>query len=188
MEILLAIIGFIYLLWVLIGAKEKQPDSSTASTTYQYSNVSSAIFKRKNLLNKSEQRLFLDMQTYLKQRGLDFLISPQVSYGEFLYTQNDDHFRAINTKRADFIIWTFPSHVKAVIEYDGRGHWGKSQESFDRAQNSDKIKNHACSSAGIPIFRVAADYDAHTLYAAFDRAFGIEINPETPPEVGEQQS
>jgi len=108
-------------------------------------------FKAKPLLNNSEKRLFKMLQPLVPN---DFLLLAQVSYGEFLGCKNHRKYWTINAKRADIVICDANFNVVAVIEYQGRGHHGTSQNSRNGANQRDSIKKKALAEAGIAMIEI----------------------------------
>lgn len=132
-------------------------------------NPQELAYHSRPLLNHSEIKVWRHLDQWRSQKAPALQISTQVAYGEFLGTTRDDHYRAINTKRADFTLWDKDGHVRAVIEFDGKGHWGDTDDDAQRASHADQIKNRALSSAGIPLLRVAAGYSVSELHSSLDQ-------------------
>jgi hypothetical protein len=73
-----------------------------------------------------------------------FYVFPQVSLGEILHTAVDDAYRAINSKRCDFLIANRRGYPVAVLEYQGSGH-----NIGGTAERRDRIKRIALEKAGV---------------------------------------
>ena len=101
---------------------------------------SSNNYNKQYLLNKSEKKVYWLLVKYLKQK---YCVNPQASLGEILRCENEIGYRAINSKRSDFIITDKSFNPLAVIEYQGSGHYQSNYEV------RDKIKSNALSNAGI---------------------------------------
>jgi hypothetical protein len=112
-------------------------------------------FKKRDLLNKSEQKVFADLAKIVPS---DHHLMCQVSYGAVLQNPSRNRYMSINSKRADFMIFDEQAQIVAVIEYQGSGHYGRSHESKARATESDRIKRSALSDAGIPLLEIPAKY------------------------------
>jgi len=123
------------------------------------------------LMNRSETRVFRHIHRYLQARSLPLFVSPQVSYGGFLQTQDRSQWRKVNFKRADLVIWDYDGNVKAVLEYDGEGHRGNTVQQGLRADAADAVKDTACTSAGIPVVRILPGYNSANLDQALDSIF-----------------
>ncbi|MEA5163492.1 DUF2726 domain-containing protein [Cereibacter johrii] len=116
------------------------------------------------VLNGTEQRLFRSLS-----RAISSLPEPrprllcQVSYGEFLAARSQKAFWRINAKRADFLLVDADFRPLLVIEYQGRGHYGRTRRDRRDAIGRDATKRRACASAGIPWMELPADYSAQSL-------------------------
>lgn len=126
-------------------------------------------FAARPILNRSEKKLWQIIEAWRQERAPALSLSVQVSLGEFLKTDRVDHFRAINTKRADFVLWDEEGLVRAVIEFDGPGHWGRSNEEAGRARRADEIKNRALASAQIPLLRIYGGYSRDEVLKVLDQ-------------------
>ena len=114
-------------------------------------------FKKQSLLKKSEHKVFSDLAKVVPN---DHQLMCQVSYGAILQNKSRNRYMTINSKRADFMIFDAKAQIVAVIEYQGSGHFGRSNESKARAIESDRIKRSALNDAGIPLLEVPARYSA----------------------------
>ncbi|OOF51065.1 hypothetical protein BKK54_04510 [Rodentibacter genomosp. 1] len=130
--------------------KYKYPDSKNSLSL-----ISSANFFTKPLMNRSEYKLFQQVNNLLNQRfkPYGFRLFSQVSMGEFLGCENDKHFSLINSKRVDFLIIDRQGKPLIVIEYQGRGHFQEN------AVERDAIKKEACRQAGVNYLDIPAHYD-----------------------------
>ena len=86
-----------------------------------------ARFTSKAVLNKTERRLFDMLVRVVRDMRPDARVLAQVSYGEFLRSKNKKAFWSINARRADFLIVDAEFAPLAVVEYQGRGHFGSSR-------------------------------------------------------------
>lgn len=133
-------------------------------------------FFRKPLLNKSEKKLVLALDTVIPDVfGPGARILSQVSYGEFLKGENQSARARINQKRADFVIVDADFEILCVIEYQGAGHYGRGEKARENAELRDRVKRAACSSAGILLIEVPAKFSKETLVGLLEafRAEGI---------------
>jgi len=123
------------------------------------SSVDSESFSATPILNKSERSLLkvLD-QVVPGTLGQDVRIFAQVSYGEFLKGSSRAAHARVNQKRADFVAADTDGKVVCVVEYQGAGHYGRSQAARERAEKNDAVKRKALASAGIPLVEVAAKF------------------------------
>jgi len=179
----LAVIGHM-LLKKLPSRKANIAPANTGTPVYTV-DPSELRFTQRPLLNKSEHRLWIEIEGWRVKSSPRLTLSAQVSYGEFLSSQRTDHYRAINTKRADIVLWDDHGMVRAVIEYDGRGHWGDTPQDADRAQHADLLKNRALASAGIPLLRVNSGYTHSDLVANLNVLLS-EYMPDLVPQPGTQ--
>ena len=91
-------------------------------------------FKKKRLLNRSEEEVYRRLEAYCDERNLK--VFAQVSLGEIL-SADSENYRFINSKRVDFCITNSNLMPVAVVEYQGSGH--KNTTSTER----DAIKREA---------------------------------------------
>lgn len=146
--VLVTIILFIGAVAVSMGGRRSGQDDTTP-------------FKKRDLLNKSEHKVFADLAKAVPN---DHHLMCQVSYGAVLQNPSRNRYMSINSKRADFMIFDEQAQIVAVVEYQGSGHFGRSQESKARAIESDLIKRNALSDAGIPLLEVPARYSASLIH------------------------
>lgn len=132
------------------------------------------------LLNRSEKALFAHLDAILADVfGPHLRIFVQVSYGEFLRGNTRAAHARINQKRADFLIADLEGNVVLVIEYQGSGHYGRSERSREKASRNDHVKRDALASAGIPLVEVPAN---------FDRSMVLDLLKERLPRMNAMRS
>lgn len=102
-------------------------------------------YESRNLLNKSEIDAYWTLVKLLRNQ---FYVNPQVSLGEILSCENTMGYRAINSKRADFVLTDKNFKPVAVIELQGSGHYQGEHEI------RDSIKFNALSNAGIKYIQI----------------------------------
>jgi len=117
-----------------------------------------ARFTSTAILNKTERRLFDVLVRAVRDMRPDARVLAQVSYGEFLRSKNKKAFWSINARRADFLIVDAEFAPLAVVEYQGRGHFGSSRRAARAARQGDRIKARACRSAGICWIEIPARF------------------------------
>ncbi len=139
-------------------------------------------YAARTVLNKSERSLFAIIERTLSGMPSRPRLLCQVCYGEFLTSRSKRAFWRINAKRADFLIIDRDFNPLAVIEYQGRGHYGSTRKAAANAKARDRIKRQACISADIPWIEIPARYDAEGLRAELTAL----LNPPTPPRAEEQ--
>ena len=105
--------------------------------------VERSPFTSRNLLNKSELRLLavLDAACAAEEKG--WRVMAQVSLGEILASPKEEAFRAINTKRVDFLLVDAAGSPQHAVELQGSGHH------LGPAATRDAIKREALRRAGI---------------------------------------
>ena len=129
-------------------------------------------FEQRPMMNKTERRLFRMLRDDLPS---DWTVMCQVSYGAFLSNRSYSRYMSMNSKRADFVILDPLLDVAVVVEYQGRGHYGNTARSRQRATASDKLKRQALGEAGIFLLEIPAEFDR-----GFLRDFAIQLaGPES---------
>jgi len=117
-------------------------------------------FEARPLMNKTEAKVFKVLVEVLPD---DWILMCQVSYGSFLKNKDFGAYRKVNSKRADFVAVGKDLTVKAVIEYQGSGHFGRTQKSREKAIESDRIKRLSTSQAGIVFIEIPAKFSHETI-------------------------
>ena len=97
-------------------------------------------YRKKRLMNKSEERVYWNLVNYCQDRNLK--VFSQVSLGEVLNAEGE-FYRFINAKRIDFCITNSNFIPLAAVEYQGSGHVNETSE------ERDEVKRTAIESAGI---------------------------------------
>ena len=69
----------------------------------------SANFSPQRLLNKSEARVFQQLETIVTSCNPRWLVMAQVSLGEILTSQNSEAYGCINSKRVDLLLVDEPT-------------------------------------------------------------------------------
>lgn len=129
-------------------------------------------FTARPLLNKSETHLFKILQDTTPD---GFYVFAQVSYGEFLCCASHRKFWTINAKRADFVICDSEFNAVAAIEYQGRGHFGKTHKSRRNTKKRDNAKFRALREANIPMVEIPPTFDRELIRDVLDFVY----NPNT---------
>lgn len=140
-----------------------------------------AGFRKRPLLNTLEMSVYLSLCRWAETRDTDLHVSAQVAMGEFISHQDYQQFRRINTKRVDFALFESTGSVKAVVEYDGRGHWGKTANEAQQAQDRDQLKNQVLREAGIPLIRLTERMGPRDIMKEMDLAL-VEYMPDAKAE------
>lgn len=132
-------------------------------------------FSKRPLLNKSELKIF---KILINAATPDFDVMCQVSYGAILSNKDFGKYMSINSKRADFMLFDAELKVRAVVEYQGSGHFGQTEQGRSRAAKSDQIKRTALQQAGVPLLEIPAKYDIGTI-----NAFVMSLTEQPPGEL-----
>jgi hypothetical protein len=123
----------------------KAPDAAD-----QLRPVMGADFSIQPLLNKSEARLFRELDRLVQTRNSGWQVMAQVSLGEILRTRAKDAYGCINAKRVDLLLVDGDCQPIAAIEYQGGGHHQGT------AAARDAVKKEALRRAGIGYHEVIA--------------------------------
>ena len=128
-------------IWNLFFKKKRKENDQEESIDIQYLRATEYYdYSRQYLLNKTEKEIYWILVRELNSR---YCINPQASLGEILKSSEYFAYRAINSKRSDFVITTKKFLPVAVVEYQGSGHFQNNHEI--RTQ----IKKNALEKAGI---------------------------------------
>jgi hypothetical protein len=143
----------------------------TTLETFDFSNyqhqliaVERTSFKVKKPVNAEASRVLKIIENTISLRhSFRYRVFPEISLGAFLATEpggelNDEAWRSINPKRADFLIVDPYGHPVFVLEYHGTGH--------HLGENSDdrfSVKRKALEKAGVELVEVQRNYDANVV-------------------------
>lgn len=95
------------------------------------------------LLNKSEARVFRELDSMVIGCNSSWQVMAQVSFGEILRSTDADAHRCINSKRVDLLLVDSNCQPRHVIEYQGGGHHQGA------AAARDAVKKEALRRAGV---------------------------------------
>jgi len=118
----------------------------------QLKTVMRADFKPRSLLNKSEARVFRELDRMVIDRNPAWQVMAQVCVGEFLSSDDVDAFRCINSKRVDLLLMDADCRARHALEYQGDGHHQGS------AAARDAVKKEALRKAGVGYHEVVAGH------------------------------
>lgn len=149
--------------------KPGQFQAAQAKKQDEWADKYSVTLYPKQLINRSEQRLFDSLHNLIAKHDVKAYVFSQVSYGEIIGCRGKDTFRAFstfNSRRADFVVTDLSFNTLAVIEYHGEGHFNGAD-----MIKSDKTKQAVCAGAGINLLvvhyrekgRLAAYLEEHLL-------------------------
>ena len=128
-------------------AVPKQPDAAD-----QLRIVMGATFTVRPLLNKSEARVFRELDRIVIGCNPEWQVMAQVSLGEILRSKDADAYRCINSKRVDLLLVDEDCRPRHAIEYQG---WAHHQGT---AAARDAVKKEALRRAGIGYHEVVAGH------------------------------
>lgn len=114
--------------------------------------VMRATFKSRSLLNKSEARLFRELDRLVIARNPAWQVMAQVCVGEFLSSDDAEAYRCINSKRVDLLLMDGDCRARHALEYQGTGHHQGS------AAARDAVKKEALRKAGVGYHEVVAGH------------------------------
>ncbi|KKZ84528.1 hypothetical protein RPHASCH2410_PC00995 (plasmid) [Rhizobium phaseoli Ch24-10] len=102
------------------------------------------------LLNKSEARVFRELDSVVIGCNSTWQVMAQVSLGEILRSADPDAYSCINSKRVDLLLVDGNCQPRHVIEYQGGAHHQGT------AAARDAVKKEALRRAGIGYYEVVA--------------------------------
>lgn len=135
------------------GPWSPKPDatpSKVPDAADQLRTVMGAEFTIQPLLNRSEARLFWEIDRMVQARNPRWQVMAQVSLGEVLRSKDLDAYRCINSKRVDLMLMDDDCQPRHAIEYQGGGHHQGT------AAARDAVKKEALRRAGIGYHEVVA--------------------------------
>ena len=130
-----------------VPAGPKQPDAAD-----QLRIVMGAHFTIQPLLNKSEARVFKELDRMVISCNPGWQVMAQVSCGEILRSKNADAYGCVNSKRVDLLLVDEDCQPRHAIEYQGEAHHQGT------AAARDAVKKEALRRAGIGYHEVVAGH------------------------------
>lgn len=112
--------------------------------------VMSSNFTIQPLLNKSEARVFKELDRIVIGCNPAWQVMAQVSLGEILRSKDAEAYRCINSKRVDLLLVDGNCRPRHAIEYQGGAHYQNA------AAARDAVKKEALRRAGIGYDEVVA--------------------------------
>ena len=112
--------------------------------------VMGAEFSIQPLLNRSEARVFRELDHMVIARNPHWQVMAQVSLGEILRSRDSEAYKCINSKRVDLLLIDEKCRPRHVVEYHGGGHHQGT------AAARDAVKKEALRRAGIGYCEVVA--------------------------------
>lgn len=132
-----------------------QPTPVSAKTTDsadQLRVVMGAEFLPQPLLNRSEARVFKELDQHVIATNPGWQVMAQVSLGEILSCENSEAYSCINSKRVDLLLVDEDCQPRHAVEYQGSGHHQSD------AAARDAVKKEALRRAGIGYHEVLAGH------------------------------
>lgn len=114
--------------------------------------VMGASFTIQPLLNKSEARVFKELDRVVISCNPGWQVMAQVSLGEILRSKDADAYSCINSKRVDLLLMDEDCQPRHAIEYQGGAHHQGT------AAARDAVKKEALRRAGIGYHEVVAGH------------------------------
>lgn len=134
--------------------------------------VMDAQFSIQPLLNKSETRVFKELDRMVIACNQSWQVMAQVSLGEILRSKDVEAYSCINSKRVDLLLVDGDCIPRHAIEYQGAAHYQRS------AAARDAVKKEALRRAGIGYHEVVA---GHTTPADLKRLVDRLVEKPTAP-------
>ena len=110
--------------------------------------VMGAHFRMQPLLNRSEARVFKELDRMVVDCNPGWQVMAQVSLGEILRCRDAEAYSCINAKRVDLLLVDENCRPRHVVEYQGGGHHQGT------AAARDAVKKEALRRAGISYHEV----------------------------------
>jgi hypothetical protein len=140
--------------WHSKGNPNSQPNGGHSTKALDAADqlrvVMGADFSVQPLLNRSETRLFKEVERIVSRCNSDWRVMAQVSLGEILRSASAEAYSCINAKRVDLLLIDEHCRPKHAIEYQGSGHHKTN------AAARDAVKKEALRRAGITYHEVVA--------------------------------
>lgn len=138
---------------IVLGPWPKMPAAEPprpVDATDQLRIVMRSDFTIQPLLNKSEARVFRELDSMVIGCNSSWQVMAQVFLGEIIRSTDADAYRCINSKRVDLLLIDSNCQPRHVIEYQGGAHHQGA------AAARDAVKKEALRRAGIAYHEVVA--------------------------------
>ena len=148
----------------------------------QIRDIQDADFRPRRLINHSELEVFHHLERIAASVSPDFRVFAQTSLGEVLQTtfhseskeKRDRAYRAINTKRLDFLVIDQNGLPVLGVEYHGGGHF--QDDAFVR----DTVKREALRKASIRFIEIQAHDEPHVTETRIAAELRQHLRNSTP--------
>jgi uncharacterized membrane-anchored protein YhcB (DUF1043 family) len=135
--------------------------------------VMGANFTVQPLLNKSEARVFRELDRFVIDRNPAWQVMAQVSLGEILRSRDAVAYSCINSKRVDLLLVDGECQPRYAVEYQGGAHHQGT------AAARDAVKKEALRRAGIGYYEVVAGQTTPTeLRRLVEKLISTPARPE----------
>jgi len=128
------------------------PERAALDPAEQLRRVMEAEFEPRALLNKSEARVFRELDRMVVKRNPAWQVMAQVSVGEFVGCDDAEAYGCVNSKRVDLLLMDGECRARHALEYQGNGHHQGT------AAARDAVKKEALRKAGIGYHEVVAGH------------------------------
>jgi hypothetical protein len=128
--------------------------------------VTEANFYKKKIMNKSEFRVFKIIEKMMAEKGGGYRVFSQTCLGQIIGSSDEAAFRAVNSKRIDFVIVEPFGNIAVAVEYQGGGHYQNN------AVERDAIKREALRKAGTPFVEVQENDSEEWIRLKITQALG----------------
>jgi len=128
------------------------PERAKLDAAEQLRRVMEAEFRSRPLLNKSEARVFRELDRMVVARNPGWQVMAQVCVGEFVASQDAEAYGCINSKRVDLLLMDDTCSARHALEYQGNGHHQGT------AAARDAVKREALRKAGVGYHEIVAGH------------------------------
>lgn len=138
--------------WKPVPVPEPKATTRLFDPSDQLRVVMGADFIPQALLNKSEARVFKELDRYVLERNDGWQVMAQVSLGEIVSCKDAEAYSCVNSKRVDLLLVDEDCQPRHAVEYQGGGHFRGT------AAARDAVKKEALRRAGIGYHEVVAGH------------------------------
>ena len=143
----------------------------------------SIFVEPRKIMNKNEAKVFYELRNLINSRPelKGWHAFPQVSLGEIMHVHGADTelakaaYGTINAKRSDIVFCDNLGWPRAVIEYQGSGHY------LGNGEDRDRVKEAACQRAGIAFVEI---HEGDDIKSTLHRKIALAgLIPSTPNDI-----
>lgn len=136
----------------IVPSPWKPQEANVPDSVEQLRIVMSARFVIQPLLNRSEARVFKELDRLVLDCNPGWQVMAQVSLGEILRCSDPRAYSCVNSKRVDLLLVDEDCHPRHAVEYQGVAH-----HQGDAAAR-DAVKKEALRQAGVGYHEVVAGH------------------------------